>query len=56
MIVWIAHVKVGHHQTPHTKTPVLMDGGFILHGRVGWQAHRQAIGLGCRVGILAHAV
>ena len=30
MIVWITHVKVGHHQTPYTKTPVQMDGGFIL--------------------------
>ena len=30
MIVWIVHVKVGHHQTPHNKTPVQIDGGFIL--------------------------
>ena len=30
MIVWIVHVEVGHHQTPHNKTPVQMDGGFIL--------------------------
>ena len=30
MIVWITHVKVGHHQTPYNKTPVQLDGGFIL--------------------------
>ena len=30
MIVWITHVKVGHHQTPYNKTPVHADGGFCL--------------------------
>ena len=42
MIVWIAHVKVGHHQTPYSKTPVQKDRGFILWRKKSQQKAFQA--------------
>ncbi len=30
MIVWFAHVKVGHRQTPHSRKAPSKDGAFLL--------------------------
>ena len=40
MIVWIAHVKVGHRQTPHSKALMQMHQGFI-HSSIQIQHYKR---------------